>query len=1172
MIGLKTKLKNIKESCSLIKTPIDAQPLIIKEVIKNFNNNDIIFIANDDADITRIEQQIRFFGHNNLEIVIIPAWDCLPYDLTSPKPLIANQRIKSLYKLAIRNDNKYFFIITSINSFMQKTLSIEEINDLGLYLEVGSKISIAQISQFLINKGYERQAVANDIGDFAVRGGIIDIVMQQAADLIGYRIDFFGEEVESIKIFDPLTQISQESVKNIEILPASEVILTPKTIESFKKNYRQICPNWLEDQLYNAISDNRSYIGMEHFLPFFYNNNLTSLIQYSKNPIIFNDSNISNLAKARKDLIDQAHKNRSFDDKHNKDNILQPIDSKLLYKSDIEVINEIKNSINIEFCQFEDANNLRKINLEIKATPDFALAGRANKKDPLELVKDFILAKINEQKNLKIKIFITFLSQSFADRITKILPDYEIYCHNISNFEQLNFFKNNKINSAILQTHFGFYCNEIMLIGEQAIFGEKKITSRNKSIINAQRLMQEGLAINESELVVHRDHGIGKFDGIHTINTSNVKTDMIKIIYGGNDILFVPVDDINLISRYGSENPLIQLDRLGVSSWKNRKNKIKKKIKIAAEELLKIAAARKLKKSAIFYPNQNFYDEFCRNFLFIETQDQLQAIDDITRDLAKGMPMDRLICGDVGFGKTEVAMRAAAIIISNNCSNIKNQIAIITPTTLLCKQHYKNFSQRFNLSNIKIVQLSRLIKNSQAKIIRSQIESGEAEIIIGTHSLLQNNIKFKNLALVIIDEEQHFGVAQKEKLKKLRNNVHLLNLSATPIPRTLQMSLTGVKDLSLIATPPLDRLSVRNFIMPYDDIIVKEAIMREYNRGGKIFFVVPRVKDLIEIKPKLQKLLPDLKIASAHGQMSINELDDIMNQFSESDTDILLSTTIIESGIDISIANTMIIFKAEMFGLSQLYQLRGRVGRSKLRGYCYFMIDKNKKIKASAKKKLEVMQNLDSLGAGFNIASHDMDIRGSGNLLGDKQSGHIKETGVELYQQMLLETIEKIKNSPEIVKNQEIIASNIDYSIQIKLSISLLIPKNYIEDLSLRMTFYKKIALIKNDDDQEALCNEMNDRFGKIPQEVSNLIEIAKIKHQCYQINVTSITTCQNAILIAFKDNKFKNPDKLLKLVFSSNNKIKINPDQKLVFYCQLINDQAKINKVYEILKIIQQL
>lgn len=1172
MIGLYSKLKNIKESCSLPKTPIDAQPYIIQEVIKNFHKNDIIFIANNDIDIARIEQQIRFFGHNNLEIINIPAWDCLPYDSTSPKPLIANERIKSLYKLATRNDNKNFFIITSINSFMQKTLSLDAISDLGLYLKVGSKISISQIAKFLINKGYERQAVANDIGDFAIRGGIIDIVLQQAADLIGYRIDFFGEEVESIKIFDPLTQISQELVKNIEILPASEVILSSNTIESFKNNYRKICPNWIDDQLYNAISDNRSYIGMEHFLPFFYDNNLTSLINYTKNPVIFNDSNIYNLAKERNNIIKESYNSRIFEYKHNKDNISQPIDHKLLYKSNDEVISEIKKLINIEFCQFEDANHSRKINLEIKTTPDFALAGRANKRDPLELFKDFILAKINEQKNSKIKIFIAFLTQSFADRIAKILPDYEIYCHNITNFNQLDFFKNNKINSVIIQTHFGFYSEDIMLIGEQAIFGEKQVTSKRSNKNNAQRLMQESLAINESELVVHRDHGIGKFDGIHTINTNNTKTDMIKIIYGGNDILFVPVDDINLISRYGSENPLIQLDRLGASSWKNRKAKIRKKIKIAAEELLKIAAARKLKKSAIFYPDQNFYDEFCRNFPFIETQDQLQAINDVTQDLESGIPMDRLICGDVGFGKTEVAMRAAAIIISNNSNNIKNQIAIITPTTLLSKQHYKNFKNRFNSIKTSIVQLSRLVKNSEAKLIRNQIENGDAQIIIGTHSLLQNNIKFNNLALVIIDEEQHFGVAQKEKLKKLRNNVHILNLSATPIPRTLQMSLTGVKDLSLIATPPLDRLSVRNFVMPFDNIITKEAIMREYNRGGKIFFVVPRVRDLHEIMPKLQKLLPDLKIACAHGQVPVNELDDIMNEFSDSDTDILISTTIIESGIDISIANTMIIYKAEMFGLSQLYQLRGRVGRSKLRGYCYFMTDRGKKINDSAKKKLEVMQNLDSLGVGFNIASHDMDIRGSGNLLGDEQSGHIKETGVELYQQMLLETIDKLKNSSEINSNQEIITSEIDHSIQIKLSISLLIPKDYIEDLSLRMSFYKKIALIKNNDDQEALCNEMNDRFGKIPQEVNNLIEIAKIKHQCYLINITSITTGQNTILIAFKDNKFKNPDKLLKLVFSSNNKIKINPDQKLVFHCQLINDQAKINKVYEILKIIQQL
>jgi transcription-repair coupling factor (superfamily II helicase) len=516
---------------------------------------------------------------------------------------------------------------------------------------------------------------------------------------------------------------------------------------------------------------------------------------------------------------------------------------------------------------------------------------------------------------------------------------------------------------------------------------------------------------------------------------------MIKIAYAGNDSLFVSVDDINLISRYGAENPLVQLDKLGGVNWLNRRTKVRKKIKMTAEELLKIASARQLKKSPIFVPDLNFYDEFKNRFGFVETNDQLNAIEDVENDLRKGVPMDRLICGDVGFGKTEVAMRASAIV-----ANFA-QVAIITPTTLLCRQHYKNFCQRFSETSIKIAQLSRLTSINENKITREKIASGEVQIVIGTHALIHKNIKFKNLALVIIDEEQHFGVKQKEFLKELRNEVHILALSATPIPRTLQMSLSQVKDLSLIATPPIDRLAVRNFVMPYDSTIAREAIMREYNRSGKIFFVVPRVRDIEEIYPRLKVLLPEIKIAQAHGQMSPSQLDEIMNDFIDGKFDLLLSTTIIESGIDISSANTMIIYKAEMFGLSQLYQLRGRVGRGKLRGYCYFMLDNRKKISDEAKKKLEVMQSLDALGVGFSVANHDMDIRGSGNLLSDEQSGHIRDTGVELYQQMLVQTIENLKNNPDFKDNE--IIENFDDSVTIKLGISLLIPDDYINELSL---------------------------------------------------------------------------------------------------------------------------
>lgn len=1161
----KIKLKNISKSCILSRIPNDAHGFIASEISKNFLDSDLVFIAKNDAEMDLLQKQVQFFLPD-FEILSFPAWDCSPYDRTSPKPLILANRIKTLYKLSTRADGKKYFIVTSINSLLQKTISPKQIKDLGLYLQIGSKASIPQISELLVAKGYSRQSCANNVGEFAVRGGIVDIVMQQAADLIGYRIDFFGDEVESIKVFDPITQITQEAVKSLEILPASEVILSKKTIENFRQKYRTTfgAPNLPlfrgseslrqhddggADQLYSAISESRSYMGMEHWLPFFYEEKLINFFDYLKNPIAFFSDEIFALSNSREELTREYFEARKDDKSYN------AIDPDLLYFSAADFRKDLAKNITIQFNKFDcEDKNQRIIDLEIKPIPDFALAGRTNQRDPLDLVKEFIGSK---------KTMIACLSESFRERITKILPDYSL-----------------KIPTILLPLHHGFYTYDFMLIGEQAIFGEK-VVRKKTSKAASQRLIEEGLSIQVGELVVHRDHGIGRFEGIVTLTTVGIKTDMIKIAYGGNETLFVPVNDIDLITRYGADNPLIQLDRLGVAGWKNRREKVRKRIKVAAEELLKIAAARHLKKAEVFIPEQHFYEEFKNRFGFVETEDQMRAIDEVEEDLAKGSPMDRLICGDVGFGKTEVAMRAAAVVASNK---EHHQIAIVAPTTLLARQHYKNFTKRFDGTGVKIGQLSRLVSTSEAKKTRDEIESGHVQIVIGTHALLQKNIKFKNLSLVIIDEEQHFGVAQKERLKELRNEVHVLTLSATPIPRSLQMSLTGVKDLSLISTPPLDRLAVRNFVMPYDSIITREAVMREYNRGGRVFFVVPRIRDIEEMEPRLKILLPEIKITHAHGQMTPTELDQIMNDFVDGKIDMLLSTTIIESGIDIAEANTMIIYKAEMFGLSQLYQLRGRVGRGKVRAYCYLMLDSRKKVKDETQKKLEVMQNLDSLGVGFTVASHDMDIRGSGNLLGDEQSGHVKETGVELYQQMLLETIEDLKslNTPHPPQGgglasaalrkdsiAEDASSLVDFSVQIKLGISLLIPEEYMPDLSLRMSFYKKIASIKNDDDASSLIDEMNDRFGKIPSEVLNLIEISKIKHLCRKLGIEKLETVSDGIVVGFRNNQFREPEKLLTMIFANKNKVKIHAGQKVLFVCDLSN---RISAAFAVIKKLEEL
>ncbi len=1175
----KIKLKKIKESCEILRINDDAQGFVTSLISQNFSENDIIFIAQNDAHMALLKQQILFFSpqlEEKYEILNFDAWDCMPYDKSSPKQIISSNRIKTLYKLSNRQ-NKNFIVITSINAVLQKIISPNLVKNSSLILKVGDKISIKQIVDFLVFNGYQRQSCAYTSSEFALRGGIIDIVVNKASSLIGYRLDFFGEEVESIKEFDPLTQLSSDKVRQIELLPATEVILNDETVNNFRENYRKNFQETFslnnQDHLYEAVSAKRYFQGLEHYLPFFYKENLIDIFSYLKNPVIFLNEQIFSLAKNHHEKVEDYYQARVDDSKQNKglSTIYNPIKPDLLYFNNEEFRKTLEKNINIVFRNFDSANkNSRLIDLEIKPIPDFNLAAKANKQDPVELVCNFI-------KTQNKKVFIAAINENSKERIEKLLQDFEV---------------NKPV--CIVSLDKGFETSDTVIIGEQAIFGEKivgKKSTRNKDA--AKRILEEGLTINIGELVVHSDYGIGKFDGVHKIEASDIKTDMIKIIYGGGDVLFIAVEDINLITRYGDANSLVDLDRLGVSAWKNRKSKVRNRIKVAAEELIKIAAQRHFKTAPIFVANEHFYDEFRARFGFVETDDQINAIEEVEEDLRKGSPMDRLICGDVGFGKTEVAMRAAFIVASNNydyeaitkifaqndnddknfelsqnhiiAKKTKSQIAIITPTTLLCRQHYKNFVKRFEGTDIKISQLSRLTSATQNKKTKAQIENGEIDIVIGTHALLAKSMKFQNLALLIIDEEQHFGVAQKERLKEFRNEVHILTLSATPIPRTLQMSLTGVKDLSLIATPPIDRLAVRNFVMPFDATIIKEAIIREYQRSGKVFFVVPRIKYIAEIENKLKKILPEeIRFTHAHGQMTPNELDKIMNDFYDDKIDVLLSTTIIESGIDIATANTMIIYKAEMFGLAQLYQLRGRVGRGKTRGYAYFMTS-DKSMNNVAKKKLEVMQHLDELGVGFTIASHDMDIRGSGDILGAEQSGHVKETGVELYQQMLLEEIEKLKNRENSALSQA--KNEVDFTLnpQIKLGISLAISEEYISDLPLRMSFYKKIALVRDQEEQENLENEMLDRFGKIPQETKNLLKISVLKHQCKKLGIERIEGAKDGgILVKFHNNSFKNPQKLLEMVFSSKNQIKLQPDQKLLFLGGGEKNHDKIEKAFK--------
>ena len=669
---------------------------------------------------------------------------------------------------------------------------------------------------------------------------------------------------------------------------------------------------------------------------------------------------------------------------------------------------------------------------------------------------------------------------------------------------------------------------------------------RSKKRKKASDFIAEAAALSAGDIVVHADHGIGRFVGLKTIEAAGAPHDCLEIHYAGDGRLYLPVENIELLSRYGSEGTEAVLDRLGGGAWQSRKAKLKKRLLEMAGQLIRIAAERKMRTAAAFNPPDGLYGEFSARFPYEETDDQQTAIDSVLDDLSAGRPMDRLICGDVGFGKTEVALRAAFVAAMEGF-----QVAVVVPTTLLARQHFKTFSQRFSGLPIKIRQASRLVGAKELAETKKGIADGTVDIVVGTHALLGSAISFKNLGLLIVDEEQHFGVKHKERLKELKSDVHVLTLSATPIPRTLQLALTGVRELSLIATPPVDRMAVRTFISPFDPLVIRETLLRERYRGGQSFYVVPRISDLAEIHDFLRQSVPELKVATAHGQMPAGELDDIMNAFYDGQYDVLLSTTIVESGLDIPTANTLIVHRADMFGLAQLYQLRGRVGRSKLRAYALFTLPANRKLTDTADRRLKVLQSLDSLGAGFQLASHDLDIRGAGNLLGEEQSGHIKEVGFELYQQMLEEAVAEIRDTGEPVDG--------GWSPQITVGTAVMIPESYVPDLQLRLALYRRLGDLETTEEIDAFGAELIDRFGPLPDEVQHLLKIVYIKVLCRQANVEKLDAGPKGVVIHFREKKFADPTGLVRYIGEQGSLAKIRPDQSVVFMRDWPNAEKRL-------------
>ncbi len=1094
----------------------------------------LCFIARDGERLTLISEILRRLTPKR-QIITLPAWDCLPYDRVSPNMICSAERMRALSLLA--SDNlQGAIILTSVNAFIQKLIPKKIVKSLSLSLRAGEIIKSDKIIEWANMNGYLRVPIVREAGEYAVRGSIIDLF--PAGEKLPIRFDFFGAQIETIRNFDPDKQRTINNLEKINLIPNSEIILNEKTIINFRKNFaNQFSANRLSDPLYGAISSGQRYMGMEHWLPFFYNE-LERLSDYCPNaPFIF-DNQAINAFNERKTQILDYYQARIDADKINKDDNFAPynaIKPELLYEIASGQSEILPNNELIQISPFSAPKSQVKI-VDFKSKIAPSLTAQRKIGEGESNIYQITIELIKKEMALGRKIIIACKSKGSRQRLAKIIGDNGQLDIKLANnwHEALKSGRKN-IAFVILPIESGFQNEQILLLSERDILGDIPNRKRKKSKSSDVLTKASALAIND--LVVHIDHGIGRFVGLKAIDVAGAPHDCVEIEYAKNDRLYLPVENIELLSRYGSNEAQIELDRLGNIAWQAKKAKLKKRIRDMAEQLIRVAANRAISKAEPITIPHGAYEEFVAKFAFEETQDQLNAICDVFDDLASGKVMDRLICGDVGFGKTEIALRAAFLVALSG-----RQVALIVPTTLLARQHYKSFSERFSDLPIKVAQLSRLVPNKEQRENKRLLSEGKIDIIIGTHALLAKSIEFQNLGLLIVDEEQHFGVAHKERLKELKNNVHVLTLSATPIPRTLQLALTGVRDLSLLATAPIDRLAIRTFVMPFDALSVREALLREKYRNGQSFYVVPRIRDQEEIARFLREKVPEVSFTIANGQMSAGELDDIMNDFYDGKFDVLISTTIVESGLDIPNANTLIVHKADKFGLSQLYQIRGRIGRSKTRAYALFTVPMHKKLTKNAQKRLEVLQSLEHLGAGFELASHDLDIRGAGNLLGDEQSGHIKEVGFELYQAMLKDAVAALKDGEEEASEAK------EWSPQISLGMAVMIPEDYVKDLPVRMQLYRRLGELESEEEIDEFGMELIDRFGKMPQEVKSLLKLTLIKSLCLKANVEKIEAGPKGAIFSLRNNEFANPQALMEFISDISQNVRLRPDQKLVF------------------------
>ncbi|GAB3792193.1 transcription-repair coupling factor [Dyella agri] len=1106
----------------------------------------LVAVTRDTQRASALEDELRIFA-GDLPVLHFPDWETLPYDVFSPHPEIVSQRIATLYRLP---GVKRGVLVVPVATLMQRIAPRSHITGSGLMVAKGQKFDLAAEQRRLEAAGYRNVPQVAEPGDFAVRGALIDIYPMGVDQ--PYRIELFDDEVDSIRSFDPETQRSAQTVERVELLPAREFPLTENAAKDFRHALRERFPiDVRRCPLYQDMKEGVTPGGIEYYLPLFFPQTSTLFDYLADDALFVLGEGAGEASEAFHAQTAERYDQRAHDIERP---VLPPAE---LYLSPEQLREQLNKRLRVEVVE---SGHAHAVDAGTQPAPELPLNRKGE--EPGTSLRHFL-------ENYPGRVLVAADSAGRREALLETLAGAGLKPGNIDGWpaflavpaaaDASRF----AITIAPLEQGFALKQPAITVLTERELFGERVRTERRRrrgAARDPDAIIRDLTELSVGSPIVHVDHGVGRYQGLLSMELGGMEGEFLVIEYAKGDKLYVPVAQLGLVSRYSGTAPeLAPLHSLGGDAWERARKKAAEKVRDVAAELLGIYAQREARGGESLSIDRQLVEEFGASFPFEETPDQEQAIDAVLRDLAAPRAMDRVICGDVGFGKTEVALRAAFA-----AATAGKQVAVLVPTTLLAQQHYRNFADRFADWPVKVDVLSRFKSAKEVNEALKRLADGHIDVIVGTHKLLQPDIKFKNLGLVVVDEEQRFGVRQKEQLKKLRAEVDLLTMTATPIPRTLNMAMSGLRDLSLITTPPAHRMAVRTFISAWDPATIREAFQRELQRGGQVYFLHNEVESIERTARELEELIPDARIGIAHGQMAERELERVMADFHRQRFNVLVCTTIIETGIDIPTANTIIIHRADRFGLAQLHQLRGRVGRSHHRAYAYLIVPDRKAITADAEKRLEALASLEELGAGFTLATHDLEIRGAGELLGDEQSGQIQEIGFGLYTELLDRAVRALKSGkvPDFDLSSE-------HETEVELHLPALIPDDYLPDVHTRLTLYKRIASARNDDALRDLQVEMIDRFGLLPEPTKTLFALSGLKLMATPLGIRKLDFGANGGRITFRDKPEVDPMAIIKLIQKLPRVYKLDGQDKLRITLDLPGASERIRSAQEVLVLL---